>query len=480
MYIINIIVLLFLNFFIFPGDLTPKNKSAFTETKIQEVEDKIYYVHNKPDRGKGTLESPWNMKQAHEEFIAMIKGGDRLKHLPGVYIGKWRSLLNGKPERPIICEPADYNDPPVFMSDFNKSIKEVEGQTFHILGSQTWYVNFTFRDEYEKRISDVDWYKDDFSMRDVKTHDMVYISGGSRESVGVRLINCMVYDVNGIGVFLSEKAHNAEIYGNLIAFNGFEGGDRGHGPGTYMRSQDGALIENNIIFANHQLGLRIYGHAIGFKILDNVSFSNGVISEKNKADANLFIGGSGNSKIIDKIYSEGNICYHAPFTKAAGTRIGYRGVIKHVDLVNEHYIAPNPIQVDKLFPPQLAEDLTSKNITYEISDKIKITKNKYEINSAVVTVLNKSGNDVATIDLKGIVEKGTKIAIWDIQNFKGKPVWEQEYKGQKIALPLNLNEVSQPFGNVSRSYTRTPKEFNCFIIRAVDRNNTLIINRNIN
>lgn len=456
-------------------------KPANTKNYHQVVEDKIYYVHNKPDRGKGTLESPWNMKQAHEEFKAMIKGGDRLKHLPGIYTGKWESLLVGRPDKPIICEPADYNDPPVFMSDYTKTISEIQGQTFHILGSDTWYVNFIFKDEYDDRISTVDWYKDDPSLRDIKTHDMVYISGGAKggSSSGIKLINCLVYDINGLGVFLSDKTKNTEIYGNIIAFNGFEGGDRGHGPGTYMRSLEGALIENNIVFANHQLGLRVYGNAIGFKFLDNVSFSNGTISARTKADANLFIGGSGKSKIIDKIYCEGNICYHEPSVTVAGTRIGYRGVIKNVNLVNEYYIAQNPIRVDKLFPPQLAEDLTSSNITYEICDKVKITKNKYERNSAFVTVLNKSGKNGINIDLEGVVEKGTKIVIWDAQNFKGRPIREQEYKGQPIFLPLDLHQVSQPHGKVSKSYKHTPKEFNCFIIRAADRNNTFILDNQL-
>jgi hypothetical protein len=74
-----------------------------------------------------------------------------------------------------------------------------------------------------------------------------------------------------------------------------------------------------------------------------------------------------------------------------------------------------------------------------------------------------------------VVEKGTKIAIWDVQNFKGKPIREQEYKGQKIFLPLDLSHVSQPYGTVSMKYKHTPKEFNCFVIRAVDRNNSLIV-----
>ncbi|MDQ3534407.1 MAG: hypothetical protein M3421_02140 [Bacteroidota bacterium] len=470
---INLLIFLIISI-LFNSDFFNTKPDQGEVADLYQVEDKVYYVHNKEERGKGTMESPWNMKQAHVEFIAMIKGGDRLKHLPGIYKGKWRSLLNGRNGRPIICEPADYNDPPVFMVDHNESNKKVD-QTFHILGSHTWYVNFVFNNEGEKRITNVDWYKDP-DKRDITTNDMVYISGENQgNSTGIKLINCLVYDVVGVGVFLSEKASDAELYGNIIAFNGFEGGGRGHGPGTYMRSLDGALVENNIVFANHQLGLRVYGHAIGFKFLDNVSFSNGSISARNKADANLFIGGSGNSKVIDKIYCEGNICYHDPSVTVEGTRIGYRGIIKNVDLVNEYYIAKNPIRVDKLFPPQLAEDLRYTNITYEICDKVKITKNKYEKNSAFVTVLNKSRLNGINIDLEGVVEKGTKIAIWDVQNFKGKPIREQEYKGQKIFLPLDLSQVSQPYGTVSMKYKHTPKEFNCFVIRAVDRNNSLIV-----
>ncbi|CAN5527928.1 hypothetical protein BH23BAC1_BH23BAC1_28130 [soil metagenome] len=473
-FIINIVLVSIL-FFHNSWDKDPISSTSASPT---EVEDKIYYVHSGEERGKGTLEQPWNLKQAHEEFVAMIKGGDRLKHLPGIYKGKWNSKMQGKPEKPIICEPADYNDPPVFMSDNSKSIKEVHGQTFHSFASHTWYVNFIFKDEHENRISKLDWYKDK-AEKDVYSHDMVYISGVSNfKPSGIKLINCMIYDISGVGLFVSEKSANVEIYGNLIALNGFESEARGHGPGTYMRNLEGLkLIENNIVFGNHQLGLRVYGHAHGFRFLNNVTFSNGTISAKNKGDANLFIGGSGNSKIIDNIYCEGNIAYHEPSINRPVTRIGYRGLIKRVDLINESYIGNKPIQIDKNFPPQNPTEITYNNIKYEMYDEVKVVKNKYEKNSAHVTVLNKSGKNGINVDLSGVIEKGTKIVIIDTQNFKGKPIREQEYKGGNIFLPLDLTVASQPFGIVSSKYVHTPKEFNCFIIRAVDRNNSLIINQ---
>lgn len=454
-----------------------KESGTLGDVDVHE-DGKIYYVHNKSEWGNGTLEKPWTMKQAHEVFSkTLIKGGDRLKHLPGVYLGQVTSHLTGRPDNPIICEPADYNDPPIIMSDYTKSIKEVHTQTFHILGGHTWYVNFIFKDQYQDRISSLDWYKDE-GEKDVYSHDMIYISGPSKgRPSGVKLINCMIYDVSGVGVFVSDKSANVELYGNFIAFSGFEAEDRGHGPATYMRSVEGEKrIENNIVFGNHQFGLRAYGKVNNFIFKDNVSFSNGTISAINKSQPNLFIGGSGKSSVIDNVYCEGNICYHPPSAKVNVTRIGFRGTLKRVHLKNENYIGRVPLRVDKLIPPHIPDQVTYDNVNYDLLDLVKVVKNKYEKNSAHITVLNKSGVNGIDVDLAGIVEEGTKICIWDVQNFKGKPLKEQVYNGQKIFLPLNNSKESQPFGNVSKRYEHTPNEFNCFLVRASDRNNSLILN----
>ncbi len=66
---------------------------------------------------------------------------------------------------------------------------------------------------------------------------------------GLKFIN-MVGPRHPPGLRLLEGATNAEIYGCLIYYNGWEAPDRGHGHGIYAQNQTGTKkITDNIVFS---------------------------------------------------------------------------------------------------------------------------------------------------------------------------------------------------------------------------------------
>src|SRR6185369_7828569 len=95
---------------------------------------------------------------------------------------------------------------------------------------------------------------------------------------GTKLINLAIHDTVE-GVLTTALAPDAEVYGNLIYYNGYDAPDRGHGHGIYVQNETGTKrVVDNVIFG--QFGIGIHGYTETGKLDDlhiegNTSFANG-------------------------------------------------------------------------------------------------------------------------------------------------------------------------------------------------------------
>src|SRR5262249_48096717 len=73
----------------------------------------------------------------------------------------------------------------------------------------------------------------------------------------VKFVNLMIHDGGG-GFFNFTTAADVEVYGCVIYNNGWQGPDRGHGHGLYIKSNQGpVMLRENVIF--NQFGYGIHG-----------------------------------------------------------------------------------------------------------------------------------------------------------------------------------------------------------------------------
>jgi hypothetical protein len=100
--------------------------------------------------------------------------------------------------------------------------------------------------------------------------------------LGVRLIDLWVHDF-GASLFESRPS-GLEVYGCLFFNCYWDGPDRSHGPGLYLRNPEGAprkRIENNCVFQHGRQGLQGFGSTpfANVDVIGNAFFNNGIADD---------------------------------------------------------------------------------------------------------------------------------------------------------------------------------------------------------
>jgi hypothetical protein len=89
---------------------------------------------------------------------------------------------------------------------------------------------------------------------------------------------------------------------------------------------------------------------------------------------------------------------------------------------------------------------------------------------ASLVIYDFSKTNSVNIDLSPVISNGSEYYIYDIQNIDGAPVASGTYSGGNVAVPTNLTEVTQPYGDLHPTVvdpvTHTDQDFNVFIVKA--------------
>lgn len=148
--------------------------------------------------------------------------------------------------------------------------------------------------------------------------------GINLNSVGCKVINCIIHDTGPPGIWWPSTAGGdaTEIYGCLIWGVGmtptdgaFSGSNRG--PNIYAQNASGSrTIENNVVFKSWTEGIKAYGennYANGFIYKNNVTFGNNL--------EGYFIDDINNP--IDSFVMQGNVSYNDAYNTLGFTEIGH-------------------------------------------------------------------------------------------------------------------------------------------------------------
>jgi hypothetical protein len=144
-------------------------------------------------------------------------------------------------------------------------------------------------------------------------------------AVGTKLINNIIHDTSG-GPGVWKEAQEAEVYGNLMYYNGWIGPDRAHGHGLYTQNNTPTtLISDNISFDNFDEGMQFYGSSAGpvqdYNVVGNILAENGQISGSLNQSF-LFAGGGANLNLNGITLSD-NYTYNPASVSAGYTAFGY-------------------------------------------------------------------------------------------------------------------------------------------------------------
>lgn len=141
--------------------------------------------------------------------------------------------------------------------------------------------------------------------------------------LGTKLINLIIHDV-GTSLFESQRS-GIEVYGTIAYNSGWEGPDRSHGPGFYVRNRSDSprkLIRDNIVFQHYRQGLQGYGTFpnvfSNFLVEGNVFFNNGIGSDG--FHRNLMFGNE-NTDHRDNVFRE-NFTYFSTGSGSGANTLG--------------------------------------------------------------------------------------------------------------------------------------------------------------
>jgi hypothetical protein len=276
---------------------------------------RAWYVgpHGRSANG-GSLDRPLDLATALSAQ-SVVRPGDTVWVLGGVYSGAFTSDLVGTPTAPIMVR--QYAGERAIIDG-----RGAPANTLTIRGAHTWFWGIEVTNSDPTRVYDR------AVNLDPDRPDGVRGTGVNVFGPGTKCINMIVHDTLG-GFGLWESAVNAEVYGSLAYHNGVVDTQRGHGHGLYIQNREGTKrIEDVIAFGNHATGMKAYGeagHAIGVRFEGVISFNNGIPSlQSGPLDKieNLLVGSIDNP--ADQVTVADSMFYHPPHSLGSNVTLGYQ------------------------------------------------------------------------------------------------------------------------------------------------------------
>lgn len=418
-----------------------------------------YVAPRKTPGGNGSFAKPWDLQTALKH-PRRVQPGDTIWLRGGVHRQndrptKFQSTLQGRPGQPVT------------VRTYHRERAIIDGNIAQTAGGWANYHGLEIMNSHPHRVTEEKGsFPKAFWMPDPsgKTTDFA-ASGFDVRAPHVKLINLIIHDSIGGGIFISTDAANSEIYGTLCFYNGWQGGDRGHGHGVYAQNVDPSIarVEENIFFENYALGF----HATGtgpvvdnFQLKGNVCFFNSVLSRRHQG--NLLIGphegaATGITLIQNFIYE----------TEPSGSdcNIGYLSGITHGRLEQNYFATKVSFSRENLDVRRLNNIILSGSPPSPAANVVEIRRNKYEPERAHIIVYNWLHREAIPVDIKGIIAPGTNYELRNAQDVLGPPVGKGIYQGGMLSLPMRTNLlVANP--QAAELPPSTAPEFNVFILQA--------------
>src|SRR5512143_1567585 len=234
--------------------------------------------------GTGTITTPWSLATALAQPAA-VKPGDTIWLRGGTYAGTFTSYLTGTASQPIV------------VRQYPGERATLDGGTVNgvnlltIVGAYTWFWGFELTSSSTDRLST----QNTSSPTDVnRPHECIVNAQQVGSGVGVKIINMVIHNCMQ-GVALWVDATNAEVYGNLISYNGWNApNDWGHGIYSQNTAPSTRTIRDNLFYANYGYNIQVYGesaHLDNHRIDGNILFWDGAAASPPGGGASMTIGG---------------------------------------------------------------------------------------------------------------------------------------------------------------------------------------------
>jgi hypothetical protein len=414
-----------------------------------------YAAPNGSRAGDGSRGRPWDLATAlaggrgpGRAGAARVEPGDTIWVRGGIYRGPFRSTVHGEEGAPVV-------------------VRAVPGERAVIDGRGSKVSTLNVRGAYTV-IRDLELTNSD-TVRTalVASHDArpnLLTNNASH----TRYINLVMHD-GGTAIYTEPAFVDVEIAGCVIYANGWDGPDRGHGHGLYLKSLTGPLVaRDNVIFNQYGYGVHAYSNAttgrlVNIRIEGNVAFNNGSLSSDRTAP-NILLGGEAYAT-ADVVRD--NFTYSAA-AAGANVRIGYKKVLNGDVQVEGNYFAGGAPVLDVGFWKAAvvtrntflgSRTLVTRNqpagpghifhaneeVRRPSGTKVVVRPNPYEPGRAHAVVYNWARQNTVKVDLTGVLAPGDRYEIHRVQDLFGKSAASGMYEGGAIVLSMMSGSAPAEF-----------------------------------
>lgn len=443
------------------NDNTSLSANQTFSTITDEVGNEWHVTPDGTAEGDGSIEDPWNLQTAFNHPVS-VQPGDTIWLHGGTYDGPFSTDLAGTESAPITVR--NYQNERAILDGGDSYYPVVS-----VNGNYTWFWGLEVINSDPLRTT-----TEAGSNPASVTRGM----GFYVEAPGERFINNIIHDTSqGIGFWT--PATDAELYGNVIYYNGWDGPDRGHGHGIYSQNDSGLKsIENNLVFKNFDFGLHIYtqgGTINNFFIDRNSFFSNGMLSASGYAQ-NMLVGGY--TVTNNPIVLNNNV--YTPHSYGGGLNIGYEAGCNNATAEGNYLASSTAFTYHSNCPRATFKGNTmfgsvpggaptnfpdnSYNTSEPTANYATLNVNRYEPTKAYATVFNWQDLDTVSINANALLEPYDTYAVYDSQNYFGAPIATGTYTGSSLAIPMTSTAIAATVGTTPVAPSHTDKEFGNFII----------------
>src|SRR6266699_1607320 len=394
--------------------------------------------------GDGTLARPWDLATALGGGGGRVAPGDTIWLRGGTYRGAVVSSVHGAPGAPVVVRP--YRGERAVIDAAGATSSTRRGDLFVVTGDYAVYWGFELMDSDPDRTTD--------------TRPNMVVNDASH----TRYVNLVVHD-GGIGFYTYAPPVDVEVSGCLFYNNGWEVPRQANGHAIYAKSNTGPLVLRDNI-----------------PLEGNVVFNNGTLSAKSGA-ANILVGGRARA---DAIVAQGNLAYFSPGVSQTNAVFGWRnalGVQNGTLTLSRNYFVGGSVVLDlhawerwdvsdnTLYGPgarpivaldAAVQPLDGTNHVLAAAPSqpaVFVRANAYEAGRANVVVYNWSQQDTVPVALSGVLRRGDRYAVYNVQDFFGAPVAGGVYAGDAVRIPMRGVAPPAPIGGAPQPPPATGSAF---------------------
>jgi len=272
-----------------------------------------------------------------------------------------------------------------------------------------------------------------------------------KASLGCRLINLVIHGNIGGGLNLWTPAVDAEVYGCIVAGNGWSAPDRGHGHGIYAQNHEGwKTVKHCLLTVPDDRGdqlAQFYGsekaHLENFRVVDNIAYGG-------SRHTRFLLGGG---SVARNHHVRGNVIHFATLQlgyAAKGNTGGelYGNVVSRGTLRLMHYqdcrvrgnlIVGDTIQASECHASiDLSDNVTQRTpAEFPTTPKVIVHANEYDPTRAHLAIFNWAGAKAAKVSVEGTLEPGDLYRLYDPTDVFGEAKFTGVCEGSSIDLPLD-------------------------------------------